>query len=164
MNSHPQLVVRSAKPDDCAEIFNLILGLAEYEKLTEMVTGNPELLHNHLFGDKPYAEAIVAEVGEKLVGFALFFANYSTFLTKPGIYLEDIFVLPAYRHQGIGKSLLVKVAKIAAERDCGRLEWSVLDWNEPAQKFYTRMGAQILDEWRICRVTGAGIRRLAEMI
>lgn len=155
------LIVRSAQPDDCPGIFNLILGLAEYEKLSEMVSGNAELLHTHLFGEKTYAEAIVAQLDEQLVGFALFFPNYSTFLTKPGIYLEDIFVLPAHRHQGIGKALLTKVAQIASERDCGRLEWSVLDWNESAQKFYIRMGAEILAEWRICRVTESGIRRLA---
>ncbi|MEH2116392.1 GNAT family N-acetyltransferase [Nostoc sp.] len=147
------LIVRFAEPADYSVLFKLIEGLAEYEKLSHAVTGNALALQEHLFGSRRYVEAILAESAGQAVGFALFFHNYSTFLTKPGIYLEDLFVLPEYRRQGIGKALLTKVAQIAVERDCGRLEWSVLDWNESAQAFYRSMGASILDDWRICRVT-----------
>ncbi|XWK87396.1 MAG: GNAT family N-acetyltransferase [Phormidium sp.] len=155
------LILRSTTPEDVPTLFQLIKGLAEYEKLSHAVTGNVASLEAHLFGDRIYAEAILAELDGKAVGFALFFPNYSTFLTKPGIYLEDIFVLPEYRHQGIGKALLIHVAKLAVERDCGRLEWSVLDWNEPAIGFYQRMGADVLPDWRICRVTGENLSKLA---
>jgi GNAT superfamily N-acetyltransferase len=160
MTSQSDLIVRFAEPADCAALFDLVQGLAEYENLSHAVTGSASTLKEHLFGSPKYPEAILAEYTGQAVGFALFFHNYSTFLTKPGIYLEDIFVLPEYRSQGIGKALLTKVAQIAVERDCGRLEWSVLDWNEPAQAFYRRMGASILDEWRICRVTGEALREL----
>lgn len=153
--------LRFALAADCDAIFNLIKALAEYEKLSDAVSGDANLLKQHLFSEPKYIEAIVAESMGKIVGFALFFHNYSTFLTKPGIYLEDLFVLPDYRRQGIGKALLVKLAQIALERDCGRLEWSVLDWNEPAQNFYRTMGASILDDWRICRVTGEKLTELA---
>lgn len=155
------LILRSTTPQDVPTLFQLIKGLAEYEKLTHAVTGNIADLEAHLFGDRIYAEAVLAELDGKAVGFALFFPNYSTFLTKPGIYLEDIFVLPEYRHQGIGKALLIHVAKLAVERDCGRLEWSVLDWNAPAIGFYQRMGADVLPDWRICRVTGENLSKLA---
>jgi GNAT superfamily N-acetyltransferase len=155
------LVVRLAEPNDCSVIFELIQALAEYEKLSHAVTGNPEALKEHLFGTPRYVEAAIAEYVGQAVGFALFFRNYSTFLTKPGIYLEDLFVLPEYRRKGIGKALLTKLAQIAIERDCGRLEWSVLDWNESAQAFYRHMGAAILDEWRICRVMGDELTYLA---
>ena len=153
--------MRSAAPADVPTIFELIQALAEYEKLSHAVTGSPELLKEHLFGERPFAEAIVAEYGSKVVGFALFFHNYSTFLTRPGIYLEDLFVLPEYRRRGIGKKLITYVAKLAVERNCGRLEWSVLDWNSPAIAFYKGIGADILDEWRICRVTGDSLPTLA---
>ncbi len=166
MTSQSDVIVRSANPEDCPVIFNLIQALAEYEKLLDAVTGDASTLKEHLFGSQTssqrYAEVILAEYKGQPVGFALFFHNYSTFLTKPGIYLEDIFVLSEYRRQGIGKLLLSKVAQIAVERDCGRLEWSVLDWNEPAQTFYRRMGADILNEWQICRVAGDAIARLAQ--
>jgi GNAT superfamily N-acetyltransferase len=158
------LIVRYAQPTDCNVLFDLIQGLAEYEKLSHAVTGNAAALKEHLFGSPKYIEAILAEYAGQAVGFALFFHNYSTFLTKPGIYLEDLFVLPPYRAQGIGKALLAKVAQIAVERNSGRLEWSVLDWNEPAQAFYRRMGATILDDWRICRVTGEALAQLATKV
>ncbi|MEA5575202.1 GNAT family N-acetyltransferase [Anabaena sp. UHCC 0451] len=161
MTFHNDLIVRFAKPSDSAVLFELIQGLAEYEKLSDAVTGNAQALKDHLFSEPKYIEAILAEVSGKVVGFALFFHNYSTFLTKPGIYLEDLFVLPEYRRQGIGKALLTKLAKIALERHCGRLEWSVLDWNVSAQKFYRSMGADILEDWRICRVSEAAITELA---
>ncbi|RCJ15229.1 GNAT family acetyltransferase [Nostoc sp. ATCC 43529] len=160
MTSSSNLIVRFAQPADYSVLFNLIEGLAEYEKLSHAVTGNAVALKEHLFGSHRYIEAILAESSGQAVGFALFFHNYSTFLTKPGIYLEDLFVLPEYRRQGIGKSLLTKVAQIAVERNCGRLEWSVLDWNESAQAFYRSMGASILDDWRICRVTEDALNKL----
>ncbi|WP_088894413.1 GNAT family N-acetyltransferase [Leptolyngbya ohadii] len=157
-----QLLIRAAQPNDVADIFDLIKALAEYEKLSHQVTGNIELLKQHLFGNRPCIEAIVADIGGNSVGFALFFTSYSTFLTKPGLYLEDLFVLPEYRGQGIGKALLSHLAKLVRERDYGRLEWSVLDWNAPAIGFYERMGATVLPDWRICRVTGEAIGQLAD--
>lgn len=143
-------------------LFELIQALAEYEKLSHLVTGTVDALQDHLFGAKPYIEAILAEYEGQTVGFALLFSNYSTFLTKPGIYIEDLFVRPEFRRQGIGKALLAYVAQLAVERDCGRLEWSVLDWNEPAIAFYQRLGATVLPDWRICRVTGDSLPQLAK--
>ena len=130
------LIIRAAEERDVERIFDLILGLADYEKLRDRVTGNSELLRSHLFGEHPAAEAIVAELGDLTIGFALFFPTYSTFLTQPGIHLEDVFVQPEYRRQGVGKALMTAMAKIAHERGCGRLEWSVLDWNQNAIEFY----------------------------
>lgn len=156
-----QLILRPATPADVPMLFSLIQALAEYEKLAHAVTGNAEALKEHLFGTRPYAEAIIVEYTGQAVGFALFFTSYSTFLTQPGIYLEDLFVLPEYRRQGIGKAILTYLANLAVERGCGRLEWSVLDWNESAIAFYRRMGASILDDWRICRVTGNSLTKLA---
>ncbi|MEC4894595.1 MAG: GNAT family N-acetyltransferase [Oscillatoria sp. PMC 1051.18] len=153
--------IRAATSADVVAIFELIKALAESEKLSDLVTGNCEKLREHLFGEHRYIEAIVTEWEAKIVGFALFFPNYSTFLTKPGIYLEDLFVLPEYRRQGIGKEMLSYLAQLAVERDAGRLEWSVLDWNEPAIAFYQSLGAVILPDWRICRVTGEALPRLA---
>ena len=155
------LILRPAEPVDVPVLFRLIQALAEYEKLSHAVTGNADALSEHLFGDRPYAEAILAEYAGQAVGFALFFHNYSTFLTQPGIYLEDLFVLPEYRRQSIGKAILSYLATLAVKRGCGRLEWSVLDWNEPAIAFYRRMGASILEDWRICRVTGESLCQLA---
>ncbi|MFM6062757.1 MAG: N-acetyltransferase family protein [Microcystis panniformis] len=152
--------IRAAVATDVKAIFDLIAALAAYEKLSHLVTGNSQALGEHLFGEKPYIEALVAEVGGRIVGFALFFANYSTFLTKPGIYLEDIFVLPDYRSQGIGKALLMAVAKIAVARDAGRLEWTVLEWNQLAIDFYGKMGAKVFQEWQICRLTGTALTQL----
>jgi GNAT superfamily N-acetyltransferase len=154
--------IRPAQKADAIAIFSLIQELAVYEKLTHQVTGTPEALADHLFGTPAYAEAIVAESQEQLIGFALFFKTYSTFLTKPGLYLEDIFVREAHRGQGIGKALLKAVAQIAQERDCGRLEWSVLDWNESAIAFYKKMGAEVLPDWRICRVNAEALRTTIE--
>jgi GNAT superfamily N-acetyltransferase len=154
--------IRPAQKADAVAIFSLIQELAVYEKLTHQVTGTPEALADHLFGTPAYAESIVAESREQLVGFALFFKTYSTFLTKPGLYLEDIFVREAHRGQGIGKALLKAVAQIARERDCGRLEWSVLDWNEPAIAFYKKMGAEVLPDWKICRVNAEALQTTIE--
>ncbi|MEH2408026.1 GNAT family N-acetyltransferase [Nostoc sp.] len=160
MTLRSNLIVRFAEPADYSVLFELIQGLAEYEKLSHAIAGNALALKEHLFGSRRYVEAILAEYAGQAVGFALFFHNYSTFLTKPGIYLEDLFVLPEYRRQGIGKALITKVAQIAVERDCGRLEWSVLDWNESAQEFYRSMEVSILDDWRICRVTEDALIKL----
>ncbi len=150
--------IRSAQPADTEALFDLIQALAAYEKLSDSVTGSAELLRSHLFGDRPFAEALVAEAhpiegsAASVVGLALFFYNYSTFLTQPGIYLEDLFVLPAYRGQGVGKALLQGTIERARAQNCGRVEWSVLDWNAPAIAFYEHMGADVLPDWRICRV------------
>lgn len=157
----PEVIIRSATRADVPRLFHLIQALAEYEKLSHAVTGNATTLETHLFGVRPYAEAIVAECESQIVGWALFFHNYSTFLTQPGLYIEDLFVLPEYRGQGIGKSLVIHVAQLAVERGCGRLEWSVLDWNQPAIAFYQGIGADILPDWRICRVTGEFLSNLA---
>lgn len=155
------LKIRPAQEQDVEAIFELILGLAAYEKLTDKVTGNSDLLRAHLFGARPYAESIVAELDNKIVGFGLFFHTYSTFLTQPGLYLEDVFVLPEYRRQGVGKALMMSVAKTAFDRGCGRLEWSVLDWNQPAIEFYQSLGATILPDWKICRMTAETLAEIA---
>ncbi len=152
--------IRPAKSEDVETIFQLIQSLAEYEKLSHQVTGTVALLHDHLFGAHPCIEALLADHQGKSIGFALFFTNYSTFLTKPGIYLEDLFVMIEYRGMGVGKAILSALARLALERNCGRLEWSVLDWNEPAIAFYQRIGATVLPDWRICRVTGEAIAQL----
>jgi GNAT superfamily N-acetyltransferase len=156
------LKIRLAQESDVDAIFDLIRGLAEYEKLSDRVTGNSELLRSHLFSERPYAEAIVAELENQSIGFALFFHNYSTFLTQPGLYLEDVFVRPEYRRQGVGKALLTAVAKIAVDRGCGRLEWSVLEWNQNAIEFYQSVGATVLPDWKICRLTGETLNKFGE--
>jgi len=153
--------IRFAKIQDINTIFSLIQALAVYENLSDSVTGNAQQLAQDVFGDDPCIEIIVAEVDQLVVGFALFFTNYSTFLTRRGIYLEDLFILPEYRRQGIGKQLLIYLAKLAVSRQAGRLEWSVLDWNESAIAFYQSMGAAVLPDWRICRVTGNNLITLA---
>ena len=159
----PTHQIHPATPADIPALVTLINALADYEKLAHEVTGNPEDLERALFGDRPYAEAVLAWVEGAPVGMALFFHNFSTFLMQPGIYLEDIFVQPDYRGQGIGKALLVHVGQLALERGCGRFEWSVLDWNTPAIEFYQRMGAEIKPEWQTCRVAGAALERFGEM-
>ena len=151
-------VLRGAQPGDVPAIIGLVRELAEFEKLTHLVEVTPQRLHTHLFGDRPVAEAVVAQVEARVVGFALFFTNFSTFLGKPGLYLEDLYVQPAHRSAGIGQALLAHLAALARQRDCGRFEWSVLDWNVDAIRFYERMGATLLPEWRICRVTGEALR------
>ncbi|WP_310411781.1 GNAT family N-acetyltransferase [Chamaesiphon sp. OTE_8_metabat_110] len=155
------LIIRAAEAKDVDRIFELILGLADYEKLRDRVTGNAELLRSHLFGGHPAAEAIVAELSELTIGFALFFPTYSTFLTQPGIHLEDVFVQPEYRRQGVGKALMTAMAKIAHDRGCGRLEWSVLDWNQNAIEFYQSLGATVLPDWKTCRMTAATLAEIA---
>jgi GNAT superfamily N-acetyltransferase len=157
------IIIRPAQTTDVSTILHLIRALADYEKLSHQVTGTEALLHQHLFGDRPCVEAVLAEVEDQAVGMGIFFTNFSTFLAKPGLYLEDVFVLPEYRGLGIGKAILNHLAKIAVERDYGRMEWSVLDWNETAIGFYQRIGADVLPDWRICRVSGDRIQKLAEL-
>ena len=157
------IAINPATPADVPALFQLVNALADYENLAHEVTGTAEELAQHLFGDRPYAEALLARVKDKPVGFVLFFHNFSTFLMKPGIHLEDLFVLPEYRGQGIGKLLLQAVGKISVERGCGRLEWMVLDWNQPAIAFYERMGAKRKIEWQLCRVTGNALHQLADL-
>lgn len=154
-------MIRPAAPADVPTIARLIGALAEYEKLAHEVVLDEARLRDHLFGPRPYCECLIAEDAGTAVGFALFFHNYSTFLGKPGIYLEDLFVLPEARGSGHGKALLIALAKLAVERDCGRLEWAVLDWNEPAIGFYKSLGAVPMDEWTVNRVTGDALKMLA---
>ena len=154
-------VLRPATPDDCVEIDRLIRELAEYEKLAHQMQGTPEKLRDALFGARPAAEAVMAERGGRAVGFALYFTTFSTFLSKPGLYLEDLFVEPAHRGAGIGKALLVHLAALAVERGCGRFEWRVLDWNEPSIRFYESIGGRILPEWELVRMTEPEFTALA---
>jgi GNAT superfamily N-acetyltransferase len=153
--------IRPATIDDTSTIVSLIRELAVYEKLEAQAKATPDDLARHLFGDRPAAEVIIAEVGGEPVGFALFFGSFSTFRGQPGIYLEDIFVRPEHRGQGIGKALLAKVARIAFDRGCGRLEWSVLDWNQPSIDFYRSQGAIPMDEWTVFRVADQALMDLA---
>lgn len=155
--------IREARPEDAGTIVELIRELARYEKLEEHAKATPEGLVRHLFGPRPYAEVLIAEAdGHGPVGCALFFHTFSTFRCQPGIYLEDIYVQPAVRGLGIGKALLASVAKLAVERDCGRVEWSVLNWNEPAIGFYKGLGAGPQDEWTMYRIDDERLARLAE--
>jgi GNAT superfamily N-acetyltransferase len=152
--------LRPAEPRDTAQIVELIGALAEYEKLSHRVQVTPEMLSRHLFGERPLIETLVAQSEPgRLIGFALYFTNFSTFLGKPGLYLEDLFVRQEHRGHGVGRALLETLARIALERDYGRVEWSVLDWNAPAIGFYEQLGASVLPEWRICRLTGAALER-----
>jgi GNAT superfamily N-acetyltransferase len=155
-------MIRPARPTDMATVARLIRALADYEKLSHEVILDEERLREHLFGPKPYAEVLLAENDSRVVGFALFFHNYSTFLARPGVWLEDLFVLPEYRGQGHGKALLQAVARIAVERGCGRLEWSVLNWNKPAIDFYHALGARPLDDWTTYRLTRDRLADLAK--
>ena len=142
-------------------ILTLIGELAEYERLSHEVVATEDSLQEWLFGDKPVAEVLIAERGAEAAGFALFFHSFSTFLGRPSIYLEDLYVRPAFRGRGMGKAMLVHLAKLAKERGCGRLEWSVLDWNEPSIRFYESLGAVAMDDWTVHRVTGEALDRLA---
>jgi GNAT superfamily N-acetyltransferase len=153
--------LRSATRDDVPLIAELIRGLARFEKLEQEVEMTDELLADGLFGDRPYAEVVLAEDDGRPVGFALFFHNFSTFLGRPGIYLEDLFVLPERRGQGIGRMLLAHLARLAVERGCGRLEWAVLDWNKEAIKFYERLGARPNSDWTVYRLAGEALSGLA---
>lgn len=156
------LTIRSATHNDVPVILDFIKALAEYEKLSHEVVATEESLLTTLFGTKPVAEVVIGYTENGVpAGFALFFHNYSTFLAKPGIYLEDLFVKPEFRGKGYGKSLLIYLARLAEEHHCGRLEWSVLDWNTPAIEFYKSLGAKPMDEWTMFRVTGKELTELA---
>lgn len=157
----PSLHLRPASVADTPVILALIRGLAEYERLPEECTVTEEQLRASLFGEYPQAEVILARLDDDVAGFALFFHNYSTFLGRHGLYLEDLFVWPRFRGQGIGRALLSRLARIALDRGCGRFEWSVLDWNEPAIGFYKRLGAVAMNDWTVYRVTDSALERLA---
>jgi GNAT superfamily N-acetyltransferase len=154
--------IRFATADDIPLILGFIRALAVYEKLEHQVTGDEETLRKSLFGSRPAAEVLLAFEDTEAVGFAVFFHNFSTFLGRHGLYLEDLFVKPEARGHGHGKALLRRLARIALDRGCGRFEWSVLDWNEPSIRFYQSQGADVMPDWRICRVTGDSLTRLAE--
>lgn len=160
MSTDEPAEIRPATEQDLGAILRLIRALAEYERLEHAVVATEARLRAALFGDARAAEALIARVRAEPVGFALYFQSFSTFLARPGIYLEDLFVEPAWRGRGIGRALLARVAHTAVERGCGRLEWAVLGWNEPAIGFYRRLGAEPLDEWTVYRLTGDALAKL----
>lgn len=162
MSSH-SLRIRSAQVDDCALILSFIRELAVYEKLEHELIATPQILAETLFGEKPYAEVLIAEYEGMAVGYALFFHSFSTFNGRPGIYLEDVYVQPALRGKGIGKALMSFLAKLAIERKCARFEWSVLDWNAPSIAFYRSIGAQPMEGWTVQRVSGPALQALAAL-
>jgi GNAT superfamily N-acetyltransferase len=162
MASSSSHLLRAAEPRDAAAIVGLIHELAAFEKLSHLCLASAETLAPHLFGDKPVAECVVGEVQGEVVAFALFFTNFSTFLAKPGLYLEDLYIQPAHRGNGLGKALLEHLGRLAAERGCGRFEWCVLDWNERAIRFYEGMGATLMPDWRLCRISGERLAALAK--
>jgi GNAT superfamily N-acetyltransferase len=155
------LRIDPARPGDVAVLLEMIRELADYERSLDEARATEEQLREGLFGDRPGAEALVARVSGEVVGFALFFTNFSTWLGRRGLNLEDLYVRPAARGQGVGRALLVRLARIAVARGCGRLEWSVLDWNEPAIRFYRGLGARAMDEWTVYRLTGEPLEGLA---
>ncbi|HEX2869557.1 MAG TPA: GNAT family N-acetyltransferase [Ignavibacteriales bacterium] len=161
-NNKRELSIRKACITDTPQILSFIRQLAEYEKMSDEVVATEKLLTEVLFGSDPAAEVILAYYGSEPAGFAIYFFNFSTFVGRPGLYLEDLFVKPELRGKGIGKALLIHLAKIAVEKKCGRFEWSVLDWNEPAIKFYKSLGARPMDEWTVMRVDGENLKSLAE--
>jgi GNAT superfamily N-acetyltransferase len=154
--------IRPAAPEDVPVIFGLVLELAAYERLSHEVTATEELLRRNLFGERRHAEAILAREEETCAGFALFFHNFSTFLGKPGIYLEDLYVRPEFRGRGYGRAMMIHLARLARERDCGRFEWAVLNWNQPSLEFYRSIGALPMNDWTIQRVVGTALEELAE--
>jgi len=157
-------IIKPATPDDVPTLFALIKELAEYEKLAHEVVGTTKLLHDSLFGPRPVAEAVLGFMDDKAVSMAIFFHNYSTFLTRPGLYLEDLYVKSAYRGQGLGRAMFIYLAQLAVSRQCPRFEWQVLDWNEPAIKFYDNLGAQPKSAWLTYQLTGEALARLAENV
>jgi GNAT superfamily N-acetyltransferase len=161
MGEHEAPRIEPAGPGDVGEILSLIRELAVYEKLEHQVVATEDGLRETLFGDRPGAEVLLARTGSQTAGFALFFHNYSTFLGRRGLYLEDLYVRPAFRGRGLGRALLARLASLAVERRCGRVEWAVLDWNEPAIGFYRGLGAVPMSDWTVFRLTGEPLRRLA---
>jgi GNAT superfamily N-acetyltransferase len=162
MKTSNEFTIRLARLDDVPVILQLIRDLATYERAPDEVTATEEQLVDVLFGERPAAEVLLVFEGQSPVGFAVYFYNFSTWLGRPGLYLEDLFVKPDKRGKGYGRALLVELAKIAQDRECGRMEWAVLNWNEPAIKFYRTLGAKPMDEWTVFRLTGAEIAMLAE--
>ena len=158
----PRPTLRAAEPRDLPAIVQLIGELAEVEHLTHLLEVTPDSLEPHLFGDNPVAECALGEVDGEVVAFALYYTNFSTFLGKPGLYLEDLYVRPAHRRSGLGRSLLVHLAQLACERGYGRLDWTVLNWNEDAIRFYEKLGAEVMPDWRICRLTGDALERYSD--
>lgn len=156
-----ELQIRAAQADDVGDILRLIRALAEYEKLSHEVVATEDLLRAALFGTAPAASALLAVVDGRAIGFAVYFANFSTFLGRAGVYLEDLFVEPAYRGHGYGRALLQAVARVAVARGCARMDWSVLDWNAPSIAFYKSFGARAIDEWTIFRLSGEALQRFA---
>jgi GNAT superfamily N-acetyltransferase len=156
-----EIGIRPASEEDVPLILSFIKELAEYERLSHEVSATEDLLRFHLFGERREAEVVIGQHADEPAGFALFFHNFSTFLGRPGIYLEDLYVKPAFRGNGIGRAMLVYLAGLAKERDCGRLEWSVLDWNEPAIGLYRGVGAVPMDDWTVYRVAGEALQKLA---
>ena len=161
MSEKPLLSIRPATVEDVPLIAQLIRDLAEYERLADAAVATEDGLREQLFGERPAAEVLIAEADGEPAGFALFFHSFSTFLGKRGLYLEDLFVRPAFRSYGLGRHLMAALARIAVQRDCGRFEWSVLDWNEPAIGFYRKLGATGMDEWTVQRLEGDALRALA---
>jgi len=162
MTTSSNFVIRAAIENDAAVILSLIKELAEYEHLSHEVEATEEEIRLSLFGDRPVAEALIGEHQGVPISFALFFYNFSTFLGKPGIYLEDLYVKPAYRSNGFGRKMLAHISRLAKERHCGRFEWSVLDWNEPAIRTYDRLNAKPMKEWILYRLTGEALNKLAQ--
>jgi GNAT superfamily N-acetyltransferase len=156
------IIIRPATPHDVPAILGFIHELAAYEELLHEVEATSEQLQQHLFGPQPKAHALMAELNGSRVGYALYFYNFSTFLGRPGIHLEDLYVQPAFRGQGLGKGMLIHLAKVAIAEGCGRLEWNVLNWNEPSIKFYKKLGAESMDDWTTMRVTGESLQQLAQ--
>ena len=156
-----QLLIRPAQASDVAAIFDMVIELSVYEKLEHLVVSTPQLLHEALFGEHPKCEAMIGEVQGQAVTYAMFFHNFSTFLGRKGLFLEDLYVKQSRRGKGYGRDMLVALAKLAVQRECGRFEWTVLDWNESAIKFYQDMGADVLKDWRVCRVAGDALTTLA---
>ncbi len=161
MQSTGAHTIRPATEEDISTIFHFIQSLAEYEKLSHEIVATPETLREHLFREPRRAEVLFACENGVPVGFALYFYNFSTFLAKPGLYVEDLFVLPEHRGKGLGRALMIALARLAVERGCGRFEWTVLDWNQPSIDFYRSLGAEAKSEWIIQRVTGPALRELA---
>ncbi len=156
------LAIRRATEQDVPVLLEFIRELAQYERLTHLLSVTGAQLAPELFGESAHVEALLGHCGGEPAAFAVYFHNFSTFLGRKGLYLEDLYVRPAYRRRGYGRAMLVELARIAHERGCGRFEWTVLDWNKPAIDFYRSLGADLLEDWRICRVTGAALQRLAE--
>ncbi len=162
MTTIAPFALRPAKLADVNAVVQMIRELAEFEHLSHLLQVSAEKLRPQLFGERPAAEALVATVGKEVVAFALFFTNFSTFLAQPGLYLEDLYVKPDHRGRGIGEALLTRLGRLAVERNYGRFEWSVLDWNENAIRFYQRMGATVMPDWRVCRIAGDALLAMGD--